>query len=455
MIVPLASCGVCSLNATDFVVDSLRVNFPSAQIQVRTNAQTGLAEISNVDFKLEHGNGRNKMNSRQFLGKVNRVCLFGLATLLLGQVLPHTGNSVAAAQTDDREAKKGHGAPITIVEQGSFFVGGTEVTAPGKFDPAVRNTSDAGQSFPIDYMYVQYQIPQHARSFPLVMIHGANSTGSAWESTPDGREGYQTIFLRRGFAVYVVDFPRRGKAGFPSFNGTLGALLDKQIIANRTNRKSDQGTFIGLRFGPEFLEYFLNTQFPKAGLDQFFKKLIPGVMDDENVIVDALAALLEKIGPAILVSHSDSGRFAYLTAIRSPNVKGIVDYEGANQPFPVGKAPAPIPAYDGFLVGPGAPVPPEDFLKLSKIPIQIVVGDNIPSNPQPIPQLETPRIRLIFKKQFVETVNLYGGDASLLRLPDVGIYGNTHAPFLDLNNLEVADLMSEFLHEKDLDDRDH
>jgi pimeloyl-ACP methyl ester carboxylesterase len=395
------------------------------------------------------------MNSRKLLGKVNRVCLFGLVAILLGPVLPQTGNSVAVAQTDDREAKKGHGAPITIVEQGSFFVGGTEVAAPGEFDPTVRNTSDAGQSFPIDHMYVQYQIPQHARSFPLVMIHGANSTGSAWESTPDGREGYQTIFLRRGFAVYVVDFPRRGKAGFPSFNGTLGALLDKQVIPNRTNRNSDQGAFIGVRLGPEFLEYFPNTQFPKAGLDQFVKKLILGVMDDENVIVNALAALLERIGPAILVSHSQSGRFAYLAAIRSPNVKGIVDYEGANQPFPVGQAPAPLPAFDGFLVGPGAPVPLEDFLKLTKIPIQIVVGDNIPSSPQPIPQLETPRIRLIFKKQFVETVNRHGGDASLLLLPDVGIYGNTHAPFLDLNNLQVADLMSEFLHEKDLDDRDH
>ena len=393
------------------------------------------------------------MNSRKLPGKVNRVCLFGLAALLLGQVSPETGNSVAAAQTPDPEAKKGNGAPITIVEQGSFFVGGTEVAAPGKFDPTVRNTSDAGQSFPLDHMYVQYQIPQNPRRLPLVMIHGANNTGNNWESTPDGREGYQTIFLRRGFAVYVVDFPGRGKAGFPSFNGTLGALLDKQVIPDRTNRLSNQAAFIGLRFGPAFLEYFPNTQFPKAGLDQFFRKLIPGVMDDENVIVDALVALLERIGPAILVSHSQSGRFAYVAAIRSPNVKGIVDYEGANQPFPVGQVPAPLPAFDGFLVGPGAPVPLGDFLKLTKLPIQIVVGDNIPSSPQPIPQLETPRIRLIFKKQFVETVNRYSGDASLLRLPDVGIYGNTHVPFLDLNNLEVADLMSEFLHEKGLDDR--
>src|SRR5260370_1933856 len=232
------------------------------------------------------------MNSRKLLGKVNRVCLFGLATLLLGQVLPQTRNSVAAAQTGDGEARKGHGAPITIVEQGSFFVGRTEVIAPGKFDPTVRSASDAGQSFPIDHLYAQYQIPEHARRFPLVMIHGANATGSASESTPDGREGYQTIFLHRGLAAYVVDFPRRGKAGFPSFNGTLGALLDKQVIPNRTNRKGDQGAFIGLRLGPEFMEYFPNTQFPKAGLDQFLKNLIPAVMDDEKVVADALAALL-------------------------------------------------------------------------------------------------------------------------------------------------------------------
>ena len=59
----------------------------------------------------------------------------------------------------------------------------------------------------------------------------------------------------------------------------------------------------------------------------------------------------------------------------------------------------------------------------------------------------------VVKKQFVKTVNRYGGDASMLRLPDVGIYGNTHFLFSDLNNLEVANLMSKFLHEKGLDER--
>src|SRR5260370_34940486 len=114
---------------------------------------------------------------------------------------------------------------------------------------------------------------------------------------------------------------------------------------------------------------------------------MPGVTGDETVIVDALAALRERIGPAILVPHSQSGRLAYLTAMRSPNVKGIVDYEGADQPFPAGQAPAPLPAFDGFLVGPGAPVPLEEFLKLTRIPIRIALGDNIPPIPQHIRRL--------------------------------------------------------------------
>src|SRR5215472_5642298 len=392
------------------------------------------------------------MKQSSLMRYINRLGLITTALLLV--LFPTAGIGDAVAhKSDSKTAGKDDQGPIVIARQGSFFVAGTEVAAPGEFDPTVRITSDEGQSFQTDHLYAQYQIPQNLRRFPLVFIHGASQTGKTWESTPDGREGYQTIFLRRGFAVYVVDFPRRARAGFPSFNRSLGLLLDQPVIPDRTNRGSDQVGFINSRLGPKFLEYFPNTQFPKTGLHQFLQQYIPSVMDDPNVVVDVLVALLVKIGPAILVSHSQSGQFAYLAAIRSPNVKAIVDYEGVNQPFPEGEVPEPLPAYDGFLIGPGAPVPLEDFLKLTKIPIQIVVGDNFPPGPQPNLLLETPRIRLSFKNQFVKTVNQHGGDASLLRLPDVGIYGNTHFPFSDLNNLEVADLMSKFLQEKGLDQR--
>ena len=63
-----------------------------------------------------------------------------------------------------------------------------------------------------------------ARRLPLVMWHGAGQSAKTWETTPDGREGYQNIFLRRGFAVYLLDQPRRGKAGRSAVAGTVAAV---------------------------------------------------------------------------------------------------------------------------------------------------------------------------------------------------------------------------------------
>jgi len=243
---------------------------------------------------------------------------------LFGSIV--TGAFLMAASGTDASHSSGR---IIIAQQGSFFVGDATIRAPGEFDPTDPNATDAGRLFPIDQMYVQYQIPPHPRKYPLVLIHGGGLTGKSWETTADGREGYQTIFLRRGFSVYIVDFPRRGRAGFPSFNGRLGALLDQQVIPDQTGRSSEEVMFMQFRLGPKFLEFFPNSQFPKAGLDQYFQQGIPFVSDDTDVVTGAIVALLDRIGPAILVGHSQSSLFACLAAIRSPNVVGIVEYEGA------------------------------------------------------------------------------------------------------------------------------
>ena len=89
--------------------------------------------------------------------------------------------------------------PIFIEKQGSFAVGGTVITNPGTFDP--YNQTPEGQTFHGDHAYIFYQIPVNARKYPLVMWHGIGQFTKTWETTPDGREGYQTIFLRRGFGV--------------------------------------------------------------------------------------------------------------------------------------------------------------------------------------------------------------------------------------------------------------
>lgn len=97
--------------------------------------------------------------------------------------------------------------PLTIVEQGSFAAGGTVIETPGAY--ANDAPTAEGQSFHGDHLYAFYQVPQDARPLPLVLWHGAYQSGRSWETTSDGREGFQTMFLRRGFPVYVIDQPRR------------------------------------------------------------------------------------------------------------------------------------------------------------------------------------------------------------------------------------------------------
>ena len=116
--------------------------------------------------------------------------------------------------------------PMIISEQGSFAVGGTIITNPGTFNP--YKPTPEGQTFRGDHAYVFYQIPVKARKFPLVMWHGIGQFSKTWETTPDGREGYQNIFLRRNFPVYVIDQPRRGNAGRSTVAGTINPTPDEQ-----------------------------------------------------------------------------------------------------------------------------------------------------------------------------------------------------------------------------------
>jgi pimeloyl-ACP methyl ester carboxylesterase len=374
--------------------------------------------------------------------EILKRCLVALTALLLALC-----GSRAFAQENGK-------APLVIAGQGSFFVGGTTVTAPGTFDPTqFFPVPDDGQTFRIDHLYAQYQVPPGARDLAIVFVHGAGQTGKTWESTPDGREGYQSIFLRRGFKVYTVDFPRRGRAGFPSFNGPLGTLGGTPLIPDYTTRFGDQQAFISFRLGPQYPEYFPNSRFGKAGLDQFLRQIVPFVIDDYDLISSQLAALLEKTGPSVLVTHSQSGMFGWLTAIKSPNVMAIVSYEPGEYVFPEGQVPFTIPLYSGISFPAGAGVPPQAFARMTQIPIQIVWGDNIPADPTPVFGLDIWRVVQDSSQKFADAVNSAGGNVTILKLPEKGLMGNTHFPFSDMNNAEVADLLSAFLREQGLDRR--
>jgi pimeloyl-ACP methyl ester carboxylesterase len=341
---------------------------------------------------------------------------------------------------------------IALAEQGSFFVAGRTVQAKGVYDPAKQTGNvNEGNTFWADQMYVQYQIPANPRKYPLVLVHGGGGTGRVWETTPDGREGYQTLFLRRGFAVYIVDFPRRGRAGYPSYNGPFGDLDGAAVVPNRTNRAGLHYAWSRWRLGPKYPEVFPVQQFPMKGLDQFMQHLVPTVSDDPEIISGALVALLEKIGPAIVVTHSQSGLFGWLAGARSANVKGIISYEPGFV-FPKGEMPAPVPLYAGTQPA-GTPVTVPEFASLAKIPIQVVYGDNIPKSPIPDLVADGRRAQVVTSRLFVQALNARGGKASVMALPDAGLYGNSHFMFSDLNNVAVADQLSAFLRAHNLDGR--
>jgi hypothetical protein len=327
---------------------------------------------------------------------------------------------------------------LQIKDQGSFAIGGTVLGNPGTFNPF--KPTPTGQTFHGDHAYIFYQIPVKARKFPLVMWHGIGQFSKTWETTPDGREGYQNIFLRRRFGVYIMDQPRRGNAGRSTAAGSINPTPDEQQWF---------GVFrVGI-----WPNYFDGVQFARDTntLNQYFRSMTPNIGPiDINVTTDAASALFNKIGPAILVTHSHSGGMGWLTAVKNQNVKAIVSYEpGSGFLFPEGEVPAPIAMTDGSLSA--AVVPLSQFMLLTKIPIIIYYGDNIPATQSDNPGTDGWRARLEMARLWRDAVNRHGGDVTVVHLPEAGLKGNTHFPFSDLNNLQIADLMSKFLKEKGLD----
>lgn len=108
-----------------------------------------------------------------------------------------------------------------------------------------------------------------------------------------------------------------------------------------------------------------------------------------------------------------------------------------------------MPSSAGTLAGEAVPL--KEFRRLTKVPIVVYYGDNIPTKPTDIAGRDNWRVRLGMARLFVDAINRHVGDATLVHLPDIGITGDTHFLFSDLNNGQIADQMSEFLAKKGLD----
>ena len=306
------------------------------------------------------------------------------------------------------------GGPLRLADEGSFFVNGRVVATEW---PSVPNTGmDAPGHATVGQMYVQYRIPEVANGLPpLVMVHGSNHTGATWETTPDGREGWATWFARQGFRVYVVDHSGRGRSGFSPapINRALGeARPGDTALPLATHERA----WVNFRIGPRFKEPFATSQFPGDCFEHYAAQLVPNTETTleagGGATVAALAALLERIGPAIVMVHSQSGAYGMDLVRRGhERVAALISIEGDM-----------------------APVTPEEIAaRFVHVPLLSVWGDFSFGAPG-----RNGDARRNGCRDTLAAVAAAGGQAQLLLLPQAGIAGNSHMLMLDRNNLDVA-----------------
>jgi pimeloyl-ACP methyl ester carboxylesterase len=345
----------------------------------------------------------------------HRIGLWLLAALL------------AAAFVNSASADKPTlGGKLELEDEGSFFVNAKSVKSNYPGASAATGPAAPG-NITVNQMYVHYRIPAGAKGVPLVLVHGSNHTGMTYETTPDGREGWATWFVRQGHPVYVVDHSGRGRSGFnpTPINAARDGGADPKAMPTLFLGPIDRAWW-NFRFGPEYPKPFANLQFPLEALEQYLAQLVPNtettLEGGGTNTVNALAALLDKIGPAVVMVHSQSGVYGLELVRRRPNgVRALISVEGGCETLTRDDVPK----------------------SFSKVPFVSVWGDNskgakgVNGDKRRDGCLEATKL-----------INGGGGRASLLLLPEAGLAGNSHMMMMDKNNLQVAELLRKWIAEQ-------
>jgi pimeloyl-ACP methyl ester carboxylesterase len=371
--------------------------------------------------------------------------------LALAAVLGLALGTAAAADT-----------PLTIAKQGYLFAGGEYKTVEG-----LQYVSGA--------LYAEYQIPAKLRHpYPIVMVHGRDQTGTNFTGTPDGRDGWAQYFLRQGYAVYVVDQPGRGRAGWRaqlySPVAGMGAELAQQrfMFPERYNL---------------WPEARLHTQWPgRPDLDdpvnqQFLASQLPSIAnfaEQQALNRHALGALIDRIGPAILLTHSQSGAFGWPALDDRPDkIKALIqvepngpplhdfDYVGAPDYFREQAATArPWGMTAEKLTYAPAVNDPKELSFVQETPAEARGGVRCWRQAAParqLPNLQRAPILIVtsessyhtaYEHCTVEYLRQAGVKPTWFELGKMGVHGNGHMMMLEKNNLEIAALMEKWLRSK-------
>lgn len=185
--------------------------------------------------------------------------------------------------------------------------------------------------FAVEHSYVQFFVPSRRNRKPtVVLVHGGGLHGSTWETTPDGRPGWLHLLLQQGYEVHVVDAVERGRAGW------VPNLWDGEPIM----RSMEQAWWL-FRFGPpegfRDRRAYAGQQFPITFLETFARSFTPRWLSTTSVQSEALVAVLDRIGPAVLIAHSQGGEVAFDAQASRPDlVAGIIAVEPSAAPREIG-----------------------------------------------------------------------------------------------------------------------
>jgi hypothetical protein len=161
--------------------------------------------------------------------------------------------------------------PLTIQAQGSFFVGGETRALP----PPRPGSALGGGEITVNQMYVQYQIPPRGgRHVPVVMVHGCCLSSKTWETTPDGRMGWDEYFLRKDRSVYLADQVSRARSGFdPTVIAAVRTGAAPPSELPNVISASHQIAWTVFRFGPSYPNAFPDSQFPIEAAGELYKAI--------------------------------------------------------------------------------------------------------------------------------------------------------------------------------------
>lgn len=308
---------------------------------------------------------------------------------------------------------------IRLAAMGSFHVGGRDATIAGQPLREVQIAPgaplarvDPNGVFAVEHAYAQYFIPALVRAeAPLLLMHGGGMTGVAFETTPDGREGWLNLFLRRGWPVYNADAVERGRAGFaqsPAIFAGEPVFLAKPEPFERFRIGGGPGTYAR----NEVLE---GSQFPLDAYDAFAKQMVPRWITTDAAVLAAYVAMVERVCPCVLVAHAQGTQFAFRAAETVPEkIRAIVALE---------------PAGFGDLA---------KVETLKDIPVLALYGDFIDQDAR-WPAIKGNGMR------YLEAIRAAGGTAEALDLPQFGIVGNSHLLMMDKNNAEIAEIVNRWL----------